>query len=527
MAGGVLGTPASSPRVAEGSRPEIGDWDPDKPQVVTAKKLVVQPLLRHELESWKPQQSWRNWGGVHTKETVAEEVQRISRELQQLAADAEFPLEILPVATASTDAEGANVRDSSSADVLILYAAGATFPGPLHLRETTQPHLRAAPLGARLRLVRERQQPVPQNAGQRLPVQPGPQLLRGLASDDIVVDDYQEILWRLRALSGVKNFLGSRAVTIGKASGKGCPRAPELCRTKYQMDLVEVPYADLEKRIALRREDAALHDAKARQWTKRYVTQPNVTLKTHPQFVHNCFLLYTVFKDLMREHNAQSLTIQGCMRTVMPIAETTACLSLSLLQDEGYIAFCESDFSCHPAGVLLRYVSGRPVFMHNPTFPHNGVVTCAHCACPRRMDGARYEPLEILTHYESDYGAATKVLMAPGTEVTIINPDYAASAMARLPRRRGRQPLVLHLPLATGHSHPGRLEEARSRNARLPLDDGLRRLPKRDGVLHAEDRTGLVESLRELNARGGLQQRDECLTRGAPQDEEPPIQPVS
>jgi hypothetical protein len=78
-----------------------------------------------------------------------------------------------------------------------------------------------------------------------------------------------------------------------------------------------------------------------------------------------------------------------------------------------------------PAGILLHYVSGKPVFMHNSTFPHKGIVTCAHCTSPRRMDGARYEPADILTHYESEYGAAPKVTVPVGQEVTFIDPEYS------------------------------------------------------------------------------------------------------
>jgi hypothetical protein len=41
------------------------------------------------------------------------------------------------------------------------------------------------------------------------------------------------------------------------------------------------------------------------------------------------------------------------------------------------------------------------------------------------MDGKRYEPTRILTHYESDYGAAPKVDMPLGQQVTFIDPEYA------------------------------------------------------------------------------------------------------
>ena len=44
------------------------------------------------------------------------------------------------------------------------------------------------------------------------------------------------------------------------------------------------------------------------------------------------------------------MTINGCMSTIMPISETTACLPLSTLNDDGYMAFCESDFVVIPGG---------------------------------------------------------------------------------------------------------------------------------------------------------------------------------
>jgi len=391
--------------------------------VIRAQKLIVQPLLRHEIESPQPRRSWRNWGGVHTLEAARAEVARITEELKQLAGRADFPLEILPVTRATNDTEAAAVRDGSPADVLLLYAAGGMWLDPCITRRRHT-----------IIFVRHRSGPVYdwyENVSNRFLRVPGKEFeydvyrnYEGVGVDDVVVDDYTDVLWRLRAVYGLKNFRGSRALTVGKAGGKGCPKAPQVCREKYGMEIVEVPYEELGRRIAARRRDAA-QVALAEQWTERYLAQPGVALCTERQHVVNCFLLYTIFKDLIHEHAAQSFTIGACMSTVMPVADTTACLSLSLLQDEGYTAFCEADFASHPAGVLLRAISGRPVFMHNPTFPHRGVVTCAHCTCPRRMDGTNYEKVQVLTHYESDFGAAPKVELPVGREVTLIDPDCA------------------------------------------------------------------------------------------------------
>ncbi|MCX7044184.1 MAG: sugar isomerase [Candidatus Sumerlaeota bacterium] len=423
IAAGLMGASLQA-APAEGSTPHASeDWDPERPQIIGGKKLVVQPLLRHEIESYKPQRSWRNWGDIHTEEAVTAERKRIGDELARLSAKADFPIEILPLAAARNDAEAAHVRDTSPADAMILYAAGANRLDPCISGKRHN-----------IIFVRHRSGATYdwyENASNRFLRVPGKDFeydqyrnFEGVGVDDIVVDDYDEILWRLRAIYGVKNFVGSRAVTIGKASGKGCARAPELCRDKYKMEIVEVPYSELERRIRAKREDAQ-SVANAEKWAARFLAQPHVVLKTQKQFVINAFFLYIIFKDLMRENQAQSFTIQNCMSAVMPIAQTTACLALTLLQDEGHIAFCESDFASHPAGVLLRYVTGKPVFMHNPTFPHKGLVTCAHCASPCRFDGRRYEGLEILTHYESDYGASPKVAIPPGTAVTLIDPDCA------------------------------------------------------------------------------------------------------
>ena len=42
----------------------------------------------------------------------------------------------------------------------------------------------------------------------------------GVTVHDVVVDDYDEVVWRLRALCGLKNFIGQRIVALGGPRGK-------------------------------------------------------------------------------------------------------------------------------------------------------------------------------------------------------------------------------------------------------------------------------------------------------------------
>jgi L-fucose isomerase-like protein len=153
---------------------------------------------------------------------------------------------------------------------------------------------------------------------------------------------------------------------------------------------------------------------------------PGTTLETKRQFVDNAFLLEQIFRRLMARADCRAITINACMGTIMPISETTACLPLSTLNDDGYMAFCESDFVAIPGGILLANISGRPAFLNDPTYPHDGVITLAHCTGPRKMDGKTLEPARIMTHFESDYGAAPKVEMHNGQKLTVIVSDFKA-----------------------------------------------------------------------------------------------------
>jgi len=398
---------------------EPGRFDPGRPLVRIGKPLRVKPVLMYSLPKRREMASWKSWGGVQTEQAVNEEAERIAGELNDLASKAGFAFEVMPVARVTTpDASGAaKARDEG--DVTIVYPAtgsgnllNACIPergGIIFVRHASGPvYYWYEALSVR-QLKTDKNAP---DSGKRVSVH------------DVVVDDPEELLWRLRALFGVRNFIGGRVVALGSAQGKYAEEAPAKAREQFKLDIVEIPYSDLGKRIESALGDPARMKC-AEEWTRKYLALPGTTLETERPFVLNAFVLYGIFKDILEECNAELFTINECMSTILPMSKTTACLTLSVLNDEGYVAFCESDFVIVPAGILLRYISGKPVFMHNSTFPHKAIVTCAHCSAPRRMNGDRYDPVRILTHYESEYGAAPKVEMPLGQEVTFIDPEYA------------------------------------------------------------------------------------------------------
>ena len=170
-------------------------------------------------------------------------------------------------------------------------------------------------------------------------------------------------------------------------------------------------------------------------------------------------------------------------------------MPLSWLNDEGYLAFCESDFVIVPPGILLHYIAGKPVFMHNSTFPHKAMVTCAHCTAPRRMDGKRYEPVRIMTHYESDFGAAPKVEMPIGQQVCAISPEYTTGRWVGIKGIVRDNPCFAICRSQQDVEIQGDWRRLIARSPRFALDDGLRRLPARNRLRRPQDRPDVGQHL--------------------------------
>ena len=404
----------------------VESWNPDKPPIITGRPLRVQPVLVHSVCTPREKDSWRSWSTVINEPAAAEEMRRIAGEMKKLAQRADFPVKILPAIKVSSQDQVAGVHKGDH-DVVLLYAA--TNAGLFSKCFAKDPKRDT------IIFVRHKSGPTYHGyecIGTRYVKVPSPQLWAQNSADnhgdptldDIVVDDHDEVLWRLRALYGLKNFVGQRILALGGAMGKWDKQAPKVARQRYKLDIIDMSYDDLAARlkavlgnVGLRKQTAA--------WTQRYLAIPHTKLETKKEYVERAFALYIVFRQWLCEQNAPAITINACMGTILSVSDTTACMPLSWLNDEGWMAFCEADFVAVPAGILLHYIAGKPVYMHNSTFPHKAMVTCAHCTGPRRMDGKRFEPTRIKTHYESDFGAAPKIDMPLGQEVCFIDPEYS------------------------------------------------------------------------------------------------------
>ena len=382
--------------------------------------LIVKPVLLHDLPQRQEKTSWRNWGGVDSPEAAEQEVRQIRAELASIKQNADYPVEFLDVTkVTNVDQLSPDHPDIKGCDLIVLYGAGFPINGIQNFGKDVIIFQRW-----RSGFVYYQYEGV---SARFLRQHTDDQAVPNIKEEDVVTDELEELDWRFRALCGLKNTRNSKIVTIGGAgafaNGTSTIPIPEIVRKVWNFEYHDVGYDELGQLIT-----EAIADPKtmvrAKKRAQEYLKIPGTKLEATMECFENNFVLDDVFRMLMKQVGTNLLTIQGCMGPVMTKANTSACMTLSTLNDDGYMAFCESDFVVIPSGVLLGNITGKPVFLNDPCYPHKSIITLAHCTAPRKMDGKNYEPVRILTHFESDYGAAPKVEMPIGTLTTNIVPDY-------------------------------------------------------------------------------------------------------
>jgi len=385
---------------------------------IPRKPLIVKPVFSWNHHQYHHQTSWRGWGEVQDPEAAAVELNRIKADIDGIKRRADYPVEFMEVTSISDVNQLQDNPDMAACDVILFYGAGHSIHGIQNFGKDVIffNRWRSGPFYLQHQIIHPRFMRSHTDAL----AQPG------LDWSDVVTDEPLELDWRFRALCGLKNSLNQKIVCIGGPSAWAQPygSVPEIAAKTWGYEYHSVGFDEIARLVReAMADDKTL--ARARRRADAYLRIPGTRLETTDDFFVRSFVLDDLFRLLMQEVGTNLITVNSCMVAIMPAAETTACLALSTLQDDRYHAWCESDFVVIPSGVLLGNITGKPSFFTNPSYPHRGLMTTAHCSAPRKMDGKTYYPTRIMTHQESEYGAAPYIEYPRGTEITCLIPAFS------------------------------------------------------------------------------------------------------
>ena len=122
---------------------------------------------------------------------------------------------------------------------------------------------------------------------------------------------------------------------------------------------------------------------------------------------------YSAIKKICQDERLDAMTIR-CF-DIVKACNTTSCLALAKLNDEGIVAGCEGDMQTLMTMVLAKKLCNEPAFMANPSILTDTTTMFAHCTVPLSMCFRT----TMRTHFESGIGVAVQGDM-PLTDYTIM-----------------------------------------------------------------------------------------------------------
>ncbi|WP_300728909.1 fucose isomerase [uncultured Bacteroides sp.] len=143
-------------------------------------------------------------------------------------------------------------------------------------------------------------------------------------------------------------------------------------------------------------------------------TQAQACQDTTPEALLRAMRLHKAIKQVCEEEKLDAVSL-SCFSLIDQI-NTTGCVSLSLLNNEGIPAGCEGDLQAIVTMLMAQAVTGKPSFMGNPSYidAAQQELVLAHCSIATKMT----DQYIIRDHYETHQGVAIQGQMHEG-DVTI------------------------------------------------------------------------------------------------------------
>jgi L-fucose isomerase-like protein len=117
--------------------------------------------------------------------------------------------------------------------------------------------------------------------------------------------------------------------------------------------------------------------------------------------------IYLALREIQKDYGLTALTVR-CF-DLLETLNSTGCLALAKLNDEGIPAGCEGDIPAMVTMMINQLITGQPGFMVNPSVIEGDNIIFAHCTVPMTL----VDSFVLKTHFESGRGVGIAGTFSP------------------------------------------------------------------------------------------------------------------
>ncbi len=235
-------------------------------------------------------------------------------------------------------------------------------------------------------------------------------------------EDRTQIECFAKVCSAVERINNSRFGLIGEPSDWLLSSTGIDSFGKFSTELIKLPTSEIVERVDKIDEQNSTELLKAIK-----SVYPNSSVADSS--VRESAKVYSAMKQMIEENKLDAVSIR-CFDLLE--YKYTACMGMSMCNDEGIVSGCEGDIPAAFTMMIGTYITGEPCWMANPAVINKdeNTVTFAHCTVPSRMI-ENLSGANLTTHMESGLSTANQGRLH-NTDVTIIriNSDFNKLSVA-------------------------------------------------------------------------------------------------
>ncbi|MEM3832692.1 MAG: hypothetical protein QW128_03710 [Thermoprotei archaeon] len=210
----------------------------------------------------------------------------------------------------------------------------------------------------------------------------------------------------------IYNIENSKLIQIGLPSPWILTsKNPEIIKSRFGIDVIKLEVSDLIENAKNVREDDAKNIVNELKNKFGGIIEPNMEdLVKAAEF-------YFAIKNLTSQYNASGITVR-CFDLIA--YNVTACIGVSLSNDDGIVAGCESDLDSVLTMMIVHELTKEPVWMANVVRinPKDNTITLAHCTVATKMlDDLKKSFLR--SHFESGKSVSIQGLLKK-SDITLV-----------------------------------------------------------------------------------------------------------